>query len=136
MKQGKIYASVKKLTGASQYTVKIPNGIAGVRGTLFSITAAGVVAVYDTHTGGLVLSLTQPDGSNKIYLVTSGQVFDPATGRLVPITPELRQVLYDIFTALRTIYIQVLDYNFKHLRTHYDRDRTQTPVSPVESLPE
>ncbi|MEI7808962.1 MAG: FecR domain-containing protein [Verrucomicrobiota bacterium] len=132
LKQGKIYASVKKISGASQYTVKIPNGIAGVRGTLFSITAAGVVAVYDTHTGGLVLSQTQPDGSNKIYLVTSGQVFDPATGRLVPITPELRQILFDIFTALRTIYIQVLDYNFKHTRTHYDLDRTQTPVSPTK----
>lgn len=132
LKQGKIYASVKKLTGASQYTVKIPNGIAGVRGTLFSITAGGVVAVYDTHTGGLVLSLTQKDGSNATYLVTSGQLLDPATGRPVAITPELRQVLYDIFTALRTIYIQVLDYNFKRLLTHYDLDRTQTPVSPIK----
>ena len=136
LKQGKIYASVKKLTGASQYTVKVPNGIAGVRGTLFSITAAGVVAVYDTHTGGLVLSLTMADGSNKVYLVTSGQLLDPATGIPVAITPELRQVLYDIFTALRTIYIQVLDYNFKRMRTHYDLDRTKNPVSPVQVEPQ
>ena len=35
LRQGRIYCSVKKLSGASQYLIKIPNGIAGVRGTLF-----------------------------------------------------------------------------------------------------
>ena len=35
LRQGGIYNSVKKLSGASQYLIKIPNGIAGVRGTLF-----------------------------------------------------------------------------------------------------
>ena len=37
LRQGGIYNSVKKLSGASQYLIKIPNGIAGVRGTLFYI---------------------------------------------------------------------------------------------------
>ena len=41
--QGKIYCSVKKITGASQYLVKIPKGIAGVRGTKFSIDIFGTV---------------------------------------------------------------------------------------------
>ncbi len=126
LKQGKIFASVKKLTGASQYSVKIPNGIAGVRGTLFSITAAGVVAVYDSHSGGLVLSLTQPDGSNKIYLVASGQVLDPATGNPVAITAELRQILNNIFTALRTIYFEVVDFDFDHTRSF---------ISPIHGWP-
>ena len=43
LRQGGIYNSVKKLSGASQYLIKIPNGIAGVRGTLFYINATGRV---------------------------------------------------------------------------------------------
>ncbi len=41
LKKGKIFASVKKLSGASQYLIKLPSGIAGVRGTKFSISADG-----------------------------------------------------------------------------------------------
>jgi len=51
LKQGKIFASVLKLSGASQYIVKIPNGIAGVRGTKFSLGADGSVNVYESKTG-------------------------------------------------------------------------------------
>jgi hypothetical protein len=43
LRQGGIYCSVKKLSGASQYLIKIPNGIAGVRGTLFLLTQAASV---------------------------------------------------------------------------------------------
>ena len=122
LKSGKIFASVKKLTGASQYTVKIPNGIAGVRGTLFSITVDGVVAVFESHGGGLVLSLTFADGSNKVFVVTPGTLLDPATGQPAPISPQLNRILGDIFTALRTIYIQVVNFDF---------DRTECYVSDI-----
>lgn len=126
LKAGKIYASVKKFNALSQYTVKLTNGIAGVRGTLFSITADGVVAVFESHGGGLVLSLTLPDGSTKVYLVTPGELLDPATGQPSPIPPELSRTLSDIFIALRTIYIQVANFDF---------DRTQCYVSPVHGNP-
>jgi len=54
LKEGKIYASVKKITGASQYLIKLPNGIAGVRGTLFSISADGTIACFESQGGGVV----------------------------------------------------------------------------------
>jgi len=130
LKKGKIYGSVKKLTAASQYTVKIPNGIAGVRGTLFSLTVDGVTAVFESHGGGMVLSLTQPDGSTQVYLITPGQIFDPATGQPVPISPEFGRLLNEIFTALRTIYIEVVNFDFRHGQTFFDVDWTQIPVSP------
>ena len=129
LKKGKIYGSVKKLTGASQYTVKLPNGIAGVRGTLFSLTVDGVTAVFESHGGGLVLSLTMPDGSTQVYLVAPGQLLDPSTGQPVPISPELSQLLHDIFIALRTIYIEVVDFSFLHGQTFFDLDRTREPIS-------
>ena len=45
LKQGRIFASVKKLSAASQYLIKIPNGIAGVRGCVIGIDASGWCAV-------------------------------------------------------------------------------------------
>jgi hypothetical protein len=122
LKQGKIYASVKKLTGASQYLIKIPNGIAGVRGTLFSISADGSISCFESAGGGVVLSTVMPDGSTKTFLVTPGQMLD-SSGHALPIPADLMNNLNGIFTALRTMYFQVVDFSF---------DQTRCYVSPTQ----
>jgi len=75
LKKGKIYASVKKESAASTYLIKIPNGIAGIRGTIFSLGDNGDLAVFESHTtgGGVTLSLTSPNGSVHTYVVGAGQ---------------------------------------------------------------
>jgi len=35
LRQGPSFGSIKKVSAASQYTIKTPNGIAGIRGTTF-----------------------------------------------------------------------------------------------------
>ncbi len=113
LQQGKIFASVKKLSPTSQYLVKIPNGIAGVRGTLFSISADGGVAVFESKSEGLVLSLTI-NGVTKTFLVAPGQILDPSTGNPTSFPPGLDRTLSNIFTALKTIYVEVVNYNENH----------------------
>ena len=126
LKKGKIFASVKKLSAASQYLVKTPTSIAGVRGTQFSIALndAGTIKsieVYKTkNDDGLVLSLTLPEGIIKTWIIDQGQSFDPATGHLSPIPPSLISTLREIFDALRTPYIGSVSFDF---------DRTQGYVS-------
>ena len=122
LKQGKIYASVKKLSGASQYTVKIPNGIAGVRGTWFSISADGAVAVYESKNDGLVLSLTLKNGTTQTFQILEGQLFDPATGSPTPIPAALGRILNATFIALKTPYLEQVNFTY---------DRTVTYVSPT-----
>jgi hypothetical protein len=122
LKQGKIFASVKKLSGASQYTVKIPNGIAGVRGTKFSISVDGTVVVFETTSGGLVLSLTSANGTTQTFQILEGQLLDPATGSPAPIPAALNGILNRIFTALPTLYIESVNKTY---------DRTVTYVSPT-----
>ena len=106
MKKGSIYASVKKLSAAAQYLVKTPTGIAGVRGTQFSITlnpdgTIQSVAVYQTQNDdGLVLAITEPDGSTQTFLIATGQVWQPGDANPVPITPQLRNELPDYFLRL------------------------------------
>jgi hypothetical protein len=122
LKKGKIFASVKKLSGASQYLIKLPNGIAGVRGTLFSISADGTVAVFESKAGGVVLSLVLPDGSTKTFLVAPGQFIDPATGKPAALSPEAFSALSKIFTAVKTLYLETVSFSF---------DRTSIYCSPT-----
>jgi hypothetical protein len=114
LQKGKIYASVRKLTGASQYIVKLPNGIAGVRGTLFSISVDGAVACFESTGGGVILALTLANGTTQTFVVAPGQLLDPATGQPANISPELNKILDRVFDALRTTFFQEVDYELDH----------------------
>jgi hypothetical protein len=114
LQKGKIFASVRKLSGASQYIVKLPNGVAGVRGTMFSISVDGSVACFESTGGGVILALTLADGSSKTFVIAPGYLMDPTTGQPATMTPQLQHVLKDVFDALRTTYFQVVNFEFDH----------------------
>src|SRR5580700_1063727 len=122
LKKGSIYASVKKLSPAAQYLVKTPTGIAGVRGTQFSITlnddgTIKSVVVYRTlNDDGLVLAVTSASGATQTYMIKDGEIWEPGNPNPMPITPGLRSLLRDVFAALRTPYFQLVSYDY---------DRTQ-----------
>jgi hypothetical protein len=146
LRQGGIYNSVKKLSGPSQYLIKIPNGIAGVRGTMFYIDVTGKCFVFpnkDNHSGtqsSLVMSLTVgPNGTPFTVVVPEGDQFDPnnmgnsqtspMSSGVTPLTPgvtpmpsELIDQLDQIFAALRTIYYGEVNYTY---------DKTEIPLSPT-----
>jgi hypothetical protein len=122
LQRGKIFASVKKLNGASQYLIKLPSGIAGVRGTKFSICADGTTAVFESQGGGVVLSLVKPDGSTQTFVVVPGQSLDVTTGQLADIQADLGSQLANFFKAIQTIYQEVVNYSY---------DNTQCYVSPT-----
>lgn len=119
LKQGRIFCSVKKLSAASQYLVKIPNGIAGVRGTLFEIDASGWCAVLKNS---LLLSIVGPNGAPVTHLVGEGSQFDPQTGQISPLPPELLSLLRQMATALDTVYVEIVSFTY---------DRTFCFISPI-----
>jgi hypothetical protein len=119
LKQGRIFASVKKLSAASQYLVKIPNGIAGVRGTLFEIDASGWCAVLKNS---VLLSIVGSNGTPMTYQVGEGNQFDPQTGQISPLPPELLSVLHQISMALDTVYVGMVSFTY---------DRTFCFISPT-----
>jgi hypothetical protein len=118
LKKGTIYASVKKLSPAAQYLVKTPTGIAGVRGTQFSISlnedgTIKDVVVYKTHDDdGLVLAITSPNGSTQTFLIKDGEIYEAGSPNPVPITPQLRSLLQQAFASVNTSYYQLVSFNY------------------------
>jgi hypothetical protein len=119
LKQGRIFVSVKKFSAASQYLVKIPNGIAGVRGTLFEIDASGWCAVLKNSA---LLAIVGPNGVPVTYVVGEGNQFDPQTGQISPLPSDLHNLLVQMATALDTLYVEVVSFTY---------DRTYCYISPV-----
>ena len=135
LKKGGIYASVKKLSAASQYLVKTPTCIAGVRGTQFSIMlnddgSIKSVAVYKTkNDDGLVLAVTSAAGTTQTYLISDGQLWEPGDTNPVPLTPELKRVLQQIFSALSTTFVGVVNFNNDRTQIFESSDLGHSSVS-------
>lgn len=93
LKAGRIFGSVKKMSAASRYEVKIPNGVAGIRGTVFEISAEGVIKVAS---GVVVLAFIGADGNPVTQEVVAGQEFDARTLKISPLPPSEAQRLLSL----------------------------------------
>jgi hypothetical protein len=82
LKAGHIFGMVKKMSAASKYEVKIPIGVAGIRGTTYDISAEGLVKVL---VGSVVLAYVGPDGTVVTQVIMGSQQFDARTGVLIPL---------------------------------------------------
>ena len=101
LRQGTIFGNVKKLSSASQYIIKMPNGIAGVRGTTFIMSATGDITVIS---GSMVVVHTDPTtGQTTTTVVGPGDEVNPVTGQVTPLTPD--QLALAEQTAIVTITV-------------------------------
>jgi len=98
LKQGRILGNVKKMSAASKFEVKIPNGVAGIRGTIYSISADGVVRVL---TGSVVIAYVGADGTVTTQVVVGGQQFDAKTGAITPIPDYNRKEMVRLAKEMR-----------------------------------
>jgi hypothetical protein len=139
LQSGQIFGNVKKVSAASVFLVKTPTGIAGVRGTAFSIGANGVLTVYQ---GSVVVSavVTLPNGTTTTVaeVVGPGEQFNPANVVVSPnggvttgistLTP--RQEIAILFSAFRT---GTLELTPATVTVSYTGDQTTTHLSPTGS---
>jgi len=120
LKQGKIYNSVKKLSPSSQYIVKLPSGVAGVRGTKFTISADGSISALEHD---VMVSIVGPDGKPTTVLVKEGNSFNPSTGAVTPLSPSEIAALTALATAGGTLYYEATSFT--------GNDLTKIYVSPT-----
>jgi hypothetical protein len=85
--EGTIVGDVDKLATASKYEIKVPNGVAGIRGTQYRISASSLIVLVR---GSLVFVYVAPGGSPTPYtlLAPPGVYFSPIEG-VKPAPPEL-----------------------------------------------
>ena len=102
LRSGQILGTVKKQSAASRYEVKVPNGVAGIRGTVYLLSAEGVVSVL---VGSVVVAYTKADGSVATQVVVAGYQFDSRTGALTPIP---KPKMGDILRIVRDCSIRIL----------------------------
>jgi|SRR5437867_7805179 len=85
LKSGKVVGIVKKLAATSKYEIKTPNGVAGIRGTEYVVSATGEAYVLS---GSAVVVYVKSDGTVVTQVVNAGDMFDPATGTVRPIPQD------------------------------------------------
>src|SRR5438552_3763358 len=85
LNSGRILGIVKKVAATAKYEVKTQNGVAGIRGTEYDITATSVVRVVS---GSLVVVYVKSDGTVVTQVVNAGEMFVPSEGAVKPIPPD------------------------------------------------
>lgn len=126
LKQGRITGNVKKMSAASKYEVKLPNGVAGVRGTLFDIQAIGIVKVY---VGSMVVAWVDPKTQNvTTQTVMGGQQYDAANNQVSPLSAASMGELQGLGMALLVTHGVVTP-------TSLASDHTVVGMSPVGANP-
>jgi hypothetical protein len=114
LQAGRIFASVKKLSDSSKYLVKIPNGIAGVRGTKFTLGADGSAACIE-HSVWLAFGGAAPI----TVQVNAGTQYDPASGQSGPLSPGTLSLLNQIASAAVTSNFETGDYAVDYSRANH-----------------
>jgi hypothetical protein len=95
---GSIVGAQRKLAKPSRFQIETPQAVASIVGTEYVVNTDGAVTVLD-GTVSVVYNLPGNQGSVKVS-VPAGQSFDPATGKVVPTTPDfLNNIIADINTV-------------------------------------
>lgn len=127
LKRGRLTGNVKKLSAASKYEIKLPNGVAGVRGTVFDIQAVGIVKVY---IGSMVVAWVDPQTQNvTTETVMGGQVYDATLNHVAVLSTDSLAELGESSSSL------LVALPFPGSTTTLASDRTVIGISPVGANP-
>ncbi len=111
LKKGRILASVKKVSPSSEYFVKIPNGVAAVRGTELDLSTDGSSSSCAVVSGTVWLSFSLTDANGNPVAGANGQPIPPIQVTLSPgqsfnLTATLVNQLVSTLTAAGAADIQ------------------------------
>jgi hypothetical protein len=121
LKTGRIAGTVRKMSPASKFEIKLPNGVAGIRGTVFDVTSDGFVRVL---VGSMVLAwVDSKSGNVTTQAIMSGQQYDARTAQASPIPGTEMSAFESLIASMRGTTTV--------MPSTYVADRTVINVSPV-----
>ena len=123
LRAGRIFASVKKMSANSQFTIKIPNGVAGIRGSSGMLSSDG--SAQWVH-GEIFISFIGSNGQPHVVVVHGGFEYNPQTGQILSLPPKAIAELERYGAYSSTLYAQVYPIA---------KDVTVVFISPTQGQP-
>jgi hypothetical protein len=125
LRAGKIFGNVKKISAASQYLIKTPSGVAGIRGTMFILGTGGDVTVLE---GSVVISGVTLSGQVYTEVVSAGETFDPQNQTVSRLT--LQSFVAALETAKEVVIAVDSTVTVNETPTANGQDTTTVQISP------
>jgi len=100
LRSGHIFGTVKKMSAGSKYEIKLPNGVAGIRGTCYDLWSTGLFRI---GSGSGVISIMGVNNDVNTKVVPGGNQFNPDTGDVNPLPPNILQSLNKLEQSSRVI---------------------------------
>jgi hypothetical protein len=129
LRSGEIFFNVKKMSATSQYTIKIPNGVAGIRGSSGGLNAGGGM---EMNNGTGIISIIR-NGIPVTSIVNAGFQFNPNNGSITPLSDELLRELNATVTTISTLYHQEFTsqaHDQTTVRAYIDIEPVVSPTTP------
>lgn len=120
LRAGKIFTNVKKMSASSQYIIKLPNGVAGIRGSGGELGADG--SAEWLH-GEIVISFLGSNGQPHVVVVHGGFEYNPQTGQILHLPRRALLALERFGAYASTLFAQVYPLA---------RDLTWVYISPTQ----
>jgi len=120
LRAGGIFTNVKKMSASSQYIIKLPDGVAGIRGSKGHLGADGRT---EWISGIIVLSIVGPDGRPHVVVVRGGYDYNPKTGQISNLSPSLLSLLNRYSNQAQTIIAELVTIG---------QDVTKQRISPYQ----
>lgn len=124
LRAGKIFTSVKKMSASSQYIIKLPNGVAGIRGSKGLFGADGSADMLE---GTVFISFIGSNGQPHVIVVHHGFEYNPTTGLITSLPPKAIKELKEFGAYASTLYAQVKFIS--------QLDITLVFISPTQGVP-
>jgi hypothetical protein len=99
LRAGHIFGTVKKMSAGSKYEIKLPNGVAGIRGTCYDLWVTGLFRIGN---GSGVISIIGADNQPNTKVVPGGYEYNPGTDQLLALPPDIRNALNRLEANVRS----------------------------------
>jgi hypothetical protein len=90
LRAGRAFVNVKKTSAASRFEIKLPNGVAGIRGSVGEFAAGGFITMYS---GSTVVTYMNPSNPTETItkVINAGQQYDLNTDTYKPVPMGARE---------------------------------------------
>ncbi len=122
LRAGSVFTNVKKMSASSQYIIKLPDGVAGIRGSAGSVNSDGTTK---TLYGTIIVSFIGANGQPRVVVVHGGFSYNPKTGQVESMPPKALAALRRAGYNVQTLIAQVITVS---------QDLTVVFISPQQGL--